>query len=87
MRLRVRPLTLTERGLGTPTVSLAALLSGERPPISGSTDVSLDDYIAEIVASGLSRDGAPRAKPSGIAALDDGICLDDLVHRGIRIDP
>ncbi len=53
VRLRVRPLTLGERRVGIPTVSLAALLSGERPAISGSTGVRLDDYVREIVVSGL----------------------------------
>jgi uncharacterized protein len=51
--LRMRPLTLAERGVGSPTVSLAALLSGSRPAVSGSTDVGLEDYAREIVSSGL----------------------------------
>lgn len=51
--LRMRPLTLAERGVGQPTVSLAALLSGSRPAVSGATDVRLDDYAREVVASGL----------------------------------
>lgn len=50
--LRMRPLTLNER-LGAATVSLAALLSGDRPPVSGTTGVSLTDYTAEVLASGL----------------------------------
>jgi len=41
--LRMRPLTLAERGLGTPSVSLGAILAGGRPPVAGSTGVSLDD--------------------------------------------
>lgn len=51
--LRMRPLTLLERGVGEPTVRLAALLSGAREPIEGSTSVSLGDYVREIVASGF----------------------------------
>jgi predicted AAA+ superfamily ATPase len=51
--LRMRPLTLFERGVASPTVSLAELLSGSRPEISGQTEVSLNDYANEIVASGF----------------------------------
>lgn len=51
--LRMRPMTLSERGVETPTVSLAALLSGDRPDVAGSTSVTLADYAREIVASGF----------------------------------
>ena len=51
--LRMRPLTLAERGVGRPTVSLRELLSGARPGISGTTDVGLEDYAREIVTSGF----------------------------------
>lgn len=51
--LRMRPLTLHERGIGRPTVSLADLLTGRRAPIAGSTDVTLSTYAEEIVASGF----------------------------------
>jgi uncharacterized protein len=51
--LRMRPMALAERGVGVPTVSLAALLDGRRPPLEGETDVALDQYADEIVASGF----------------------------------
>jgi len=50
--IRMRPLSLAERGFAT-SVSLASLLSGTRPTISGATPVTLDDYVAEILASGF----------------------------------
>jgi uncharacterized protein len=50
--LRMRPLSLAERGFAT-SVSLASLLSGSRPAISGATAVTLDDYVVEILASGF----------------------------------
>lgn len=53
VRLRLRPMSLTERGLVEPTVPLAGLLSGTRPPIGGESPVSLADYAEEIVASGF----------------------------------
>jgi hypothetical protein len=51
--LRMRPLTLAERGTGAPSVSLASLLGGHRREIEGTTDVSLADYTREIVMSGF----------------------------------
>ncbi|HEY0154055.1 MAG TPA: DUF4143 domain-containing protein [Longimicrobium sp.] len=53
VRLRMRPLSLAERGIQAPTVSLAELLKGRRPPVSGETAVTLGDYTNEIVASGF----------------------------------
>lgn len=51
--LRMRPLTLLERGIGVPSVSLRDLLLGRCEPLAGSTDVSLADYVNEIVRSGF----------------------------------
>jgi predicted AAA+ superfamily ATPase len=51
--VRMRPLTLTERLVADPRVSLRDLLQGQRPPLEGSTPVSLQDYTDEIVSSGL----------------------------------
>jgi uncharacterized protein len=51
--VRMRPMTLFERGIATPSVSLITLLSGQRPAIKGETDVSLETYANEIVASGF----------------------------------
>jgi predicted AAA+ superfamily ATPase len=53
LTLRMRPLTLFERGVGEPTVSLRSLLEGARDPVDGSTEVTLADYVREIVASGF----------------------------------
>jgi len=51
--VRMRPLSLAERKISRPTVSLAALLTGTRPELSGSTEVTLDRYVGEIIASGF----------------------------------
>jgi predicted AAA+ superfamily ATPase len=51
--VRMRPMTLMERGVGVPTVSLGSLLSGRRPAVTGETTVSLDTYAHEIVSSGF----------------------------------
>lgn len=51
--VRMRPLSLAERTLGTPEVSLRALLSGNRPSQSGRTDRTLTDYVDAILQSGF----------------------------------
>jgi predicted AAA+ superfamily ATPase len=53
LSVRMRPMSLPERGTAQPTVSLAALLSGARPPLAGETAMRAADYADEIVASGL----------------------------------
>jgi predicted AAA+ superfamily ATPase len=51
--VRMRPLSLAERGVGKPTVSLARLLGGSVAAVEGRTDVGLEDYVNEIVRSGF----------------------------------
>lgn len=62
-RLRMRPMTLSERGTAQPTVSLHELLTGQRPPVGGECDLRLSDYAEEILASGFPglRGLTPRA--------------------------
>jgi predicted AAA+ superfamily ATPase len=69
--LRMRPLSLAERGIAaSPTVSLADLLAGKRPPLEITTTVGLPDYVREIVASGFP---AIRVAPAHVRrALLDG---------------
>lgn len=50
--MRMRPLTLAERGGGAPTVSLARLLEGTAE-IAGRSTMALVDYVAEMLASGF----------------------------------
>ena len=51
--VRMRPLTLFERRVASPTVSLAELIAGRRPSISGETTITLERYVDEILASGF----------------------------------
>jgi uncharacterized protein len=53
VRVHLRPMTLAERGVGSPTVSLRQLLQGGQAPIAGRTDVDLGRYVEEILASGF----------------------------------
>jgi predicted AAA+ superfamily ATPase len=50
--MRMRPLSFSER-VGGQTVSLAELLTGSRPAITGTSAVTLADYTEEILTSGL----------------------------------
>jgi predicted AAA+ superfamily ATPase len=59
--LRLRPMSLAERRIETPAVSLTGLLDGTAKP-EGSTAVNLENYVAEIVGSGFP----------GIRALPEG---------------
>ncbi len=66
--VRMRPLSLVERQLVEPTVSLAALLTGDAA-IGGDSPVDLDSYTDEITATGFP---AIRALPADVRrhALD-----------------
>jgi len=52
VRLMLRPMSLPERAIETPTVSMRALLSGGAD-IAGMTDIGTADYAQEICASGF----------------------------------
>ncbi len=51
--IRMRPMTLPERGIENPTVSLGSLLKGESVIDFQTTAIKLEDYVEEILASGL----------------------------------
>lgn len=53
VRLRMRPMTLPERGVAIPTVSLGRLLAGTAGKIEGHTSFGLADYVAAIVRGGF----------------------------------
>lgn len=76
--IRMRPMTLAERGVATPTISLAGLLGGRQDAVDGVTDVGLDRYAHEILASGLpGLQGLPER--AGRAELDG--YLEHIVDR------
>lgn len=53
VQLRMRPMSLAERAISEPSVSLGALLAGGRPPVSGDSSAGLEDYAQEITSSGF----------------------------------
>ena len=80
----MRPMSLVERGLATPTVSLGALLSGERPPIAGTCDVVLSDYATELVRSGFPgiRDVPARLRRGQLAGYVERVIDRDMAELG-----
>lgn len=85
--VRMRPLSLGERGLERPTVSVRQLLRGDAPAIEGETKVSLADYVAEIVHSGFP--GLRRLGGRALRAQLDGylrrIIDTDLQEQGLTV--
>jgi len=76
--LRMRPLALAERFPGTATVSVAALLEGDRRGVHGRSPLRAVDYAEEVVASGFP---AIRATTGRVRrALLDGY-LERIVER------
>ena len=84
VRVRMRPLSLAERGLVTPTVSLAELLTGSRPDVGGDSPVDLADYADEIVTSGLPglRALPARSRPAGFDGYLDAVVEHDFAELG-----
>jgi predicted AAA+ superfamily ATPase len=78
VQVRLRPMTLVERAVGSPTVSLRQLLQGERRPITGRTEVDLEDYVGEILASGFP---GIRGLPDRLSRAQLDGYLDRIVDR------
>ena len=76
--LRLRPMTLAERDVAEPTVSLADLLTGRRDPVGGTTEVTVDRYAAEITASGFP---GLRNRPDRIIRAELDSYLDRVIDR------
>lgn len=78
VRLRMRPMTLSERGIANPTVSLTEMVSGTSPLILGESPVGLADYAEEIVMSGFP---GLRALPAQTRSAALGGYLDAIVEH------
>ena len=77
-------MSLAERGLQEPTVSLAELLTGSRNRIDGRTDVDLTAYTDEILCSGFPaiRDRPPRTRRIQLEGYLDRIVEHDFPDQG-----
>lgn len=78
VRVRLRPMTLAERDMGGPTVSLKRLLAGKREPLTGRTEINLERYVEEILASGFP---GLRGLPERLSRAQLDGYLDRIVDR------
>jgi len=84
--MRMRPLSLAERGVETPTVSLAAFLTGSRD-VDGATRLRLTDYVEEITASGFPaiRGLPPRVRRAELDAYVDNVVQREFPEQGYPV--
>ncbi|MCL2788088.1 MAG: DUF4143 domain-containing protein [Micrococcales bacterium] len=75
--VRMRPLSLAERDVETPTVSLGALLNGNNE-VAGRTRIRLADYVEEITGSGFPR---IRSLPAVVRRAELDGYIDNVVQR------
>lgn len=84
--MRMRPLTLAERGVEVPTVSLAGLLGGSTRVV-GRTNLGLRDYVEEMLAGGFPGlrhlDGSARLRQ--LDGYIERIVDHDLAEAGLSV--
>jgi len=87
VRLPMRPLSFPERGLTSPTVSLADLATQADPAITGHADVRLADYTEEILATGFPgiRHLPPRARRAQLDGYLRRVVDRDLAENGVTV--
>ncbi len=87
LSLRMRPMGLHERGLVSPTVSVAALLAGTAGAIEGKADFTVRDYADAITSSGLPgvMRSSPRLRRGLLDAYLQRVIDRDLPDRGFGV--
>jgi len=80
-------MSMAERGICEPTVSLGALLRGEGTGIAGRTEVGLSHYVDQILASGFPgiRDLPDRARRLQLDSYVARIVDTELPENGIEV--
>lgn len=83
VRVKMRPMSLAERGVADPTVSLAALWRGDAVVV-GQSDVGLADYTREITYSGFPgiRFGPERMRARLVASYVESVLEHDVPQLG-----
>ena len=90
IRRKMYPLSLEERAIEKPTVSLAQMFSGDKPfesKIEGKTDVSPSHYIFEIAASGLPefRNLSLESRKIALESYFDNLLSHEFNQQGVRL--
>jgi predicted AAA+ superfamily ATPase len=85
--LSMRPLSFSERGLQTPTVSLRNLLAGAAPQVEGRSTIDLPVYVDEILRSGFPgiRDLPERAQRAQLDSYLSRIVERELPESGVLV--
>lgn len=85
--LKMRPLSIAERSVGTPAVSLGRLLAGAETDIEAETTVDLRVYVEEILASGFPgiRNLPRRARRAQLSSYLERIVFRELPENGIEV--
>lgn len=85
--LRMRPLSLQERGTPPPTVSLGALLEGRAEAITGNSSMTFADYCDEMGRSGFPglRHLSAFAREQALEGYIERIIDSDLPEMGLRV--
>lgn len=83
----MRPMSLVERGVATPTVSLGKLLSGEEQQVTGESECGLRGYVEEIFASGFPgiRTLPERVRSRRLDSYQQLIVEKDVPENGARV--
>jgi uncharacterized protein len=87
VQVRMRPMSLAERGLQPPTVRLSTLLAGGRAALDGDCLLRAPDYAAEVVRSGFPgiRDLPDRARRAQLDGYLARIIERDFADQGRAI--
>lgn len=87
IRLRMRPMTIQERGISRPTVALSELLDGKAGDLSGATDLNLKCYVDAIVDSGFPglQDLSSRAFRAQLDSYIRNIVDRDIPESGVMV--
>lgn len=88
VRLKMRPLSLVERNIAEPSVSLAAFLTQGVSAVGGDSPVRLVDYVDEIVASGMPaiRGLPPQPRAKQLDSYLERIADVEFAEQGVRVN-
>jgi predicted AAA+ superfamily ATPase len=87
VQVRMRPMSLAERGIEEPTVSLGGLLVGDTPRVTGTTGITVRDYVEEILSSGLPgvRASPARSRPTQLRGYLARVVEREFPDQGLRV--
>jgi predicted AAA+ superfamily ATPase len=85
--LRMHPMSLPKRGVVSPTISLGALLHGEKGIKGNAIDFGLREYVKEIAASGFPgiRNMPAKLQSAELGSYSTNIVTKDFVEAGYKV--